>query len=191
MDRCSAKIVTSVHLLARCRLSSGRSLPPRSCGEVDVRACGPPARSPRRARTFQRDDQDLIRFVSEVACKALGRKLATKAKSAMRRVRGAGDIGRLHMRRVGKRWETCAAGSKHRDAFDVFCPAGPDIRSRGCGTAVVRSPPGRCGAMSSSNVAAVWWHLRPNASRFGRATPERIRQDACQVGCFSELTPRN
>src|SRR5215471_1805908 len=44
---------------------------------------------------------------SVVGYKALGRKLATKAKNAMRRVRGAGAVGRPRMRRVGKRWQTC------------------------------------------------------------------------------------
>src|SRR5215813_850375 len=46
---------------------------------------------------------------------------------------------------------------------------------------VVRSSlSGRSGAMSSPNVAPSYGGIcRPNASRFGRVTPERIRQDSC------------
>src|SRR5262249_11167109 len=82
-----------------------------------------------RLRRFNGNTHDQASSVcgSVVGYKALGRKLATKAKNAMRRVRGAGAVGRPRMRHVGKRWQTCAAGSKRRDAFDSFCPAGPMV----------------------------------------------------------------
>src|SRR5262249_15891335 len=59
----------------------------------------------------------------------------------------------------------------------------------GAGPEVVRWPlSGRCGAMSSPNVAPVYGGIcRPNASRFGRVTPERSRRDTCRIGCSRNL----
>ena len=64
------------------------------------------------------------------------------------------------------------------DPIFVLAGAGPYA-------AVVRSPlSDRCGAMSSPNVALSCGGIcRPNASRFGRATPGRVQQDTYRVGC--------
>jgi len=132
------------------------SPPPWSCGLVDFRACGPP-------RSISEKGSDvstailMIRphlFVLQVVGrKALGRKLATKAKNAMRGCGVSRDIG-------GRAHAPCSQALAHVR----------QVRSTSMPSIHFDLPVGRCGVMSCSSIAPSYGGIcRPNVSRFGRA----------------------
>ena len=149
---------TSIGSFARAMSSVflEESPPPWSCGLVDFRACGPP-------RSISEKGSDvstailMIRphlFVLQVVGrKALGRKLATKAKNAMRGCGVSRDIG-------GRAHAPCSQALAHVR----------QVRSTSMPSIHFDLPVGRCGAMSCSSIAPSYGGIcRPNVSRFGRA----------------------